>query len=271
MNRTTLSLIAGVTALAAVTGFAAVSAPDPGAAEERPGRRPPLPVERTGLLCPQPSTSDLAETTYTSFTPVTEGADDKGTAVLRPRRPAGGRPAPGNRCRRAAASAAPAAPPSPAPGPRRSPRGWRPAAPGAVRSGRACPGRGGHGVGARGLRSEESRGCPSMRRVAVVPPRRRTPTRLPADPRAMSERDHFSQGWARFRISPGLKTSRHLTVFMPTGDRNQNRPKAAVPAYRLVTEVCFLGYVGRFTPRHGGVTWWRVVAARSRVRYRPTS
>ncbi|MFD8843033.1 hypothetical protein ACFV05_12250, partial [Streptomyces pseudogriseolus] len=83
MNRTTLSLIAGVTALAAVTGFAAVSAPDPGAAEERTGAAATLPVERTGLLCPQPSTSDLAETTYTSFTPVTEGADDKGTAVLR--------------------------------------------------------------------------------------------------------------------------------------------------------------------------------------------
>ncbi|MEV5236929.1 DUF5719 family protein [Streptomyces pseudogriseolus] len=83
MNRTTLSLIAGVTALAAVTGFAAVSAPDPGAAEERTGAAATLPVERTGLLCPQPSTSDLAETTYTSFTPVTEGADDEGAAVLR--------------------------------------------------------------------------------------------------------------------------------------------------------------------------------------------
>ncbi|WP_458078609.1 DUF5719 family protein [Streptomyces sp. EMB26] len=83
MNRTTLSLIAGATALAAVTGFAAVSAPDPEAAGQRTGAAATLPVERTGLLCPRPSTSDLAETTYTSFTPVTEGADDKGTAVLR--------------------------------------------------------------------------------------------------------------------------------------------------------------------------------------------
>ncbi|CAL9457649.1 hypothetical protein C1708_19710 [Streptomyces sp. DH-12] len=82
MNRTTLSLIAGATALAAVTGFAAVSTPDTGPAEQRTGAAT-LPVERTGLLCPQPSASDLAETTYTSFTPVTEGADDKGTAVLR--------------------------------------------------------------------------------------------------------------------------------------------------------------------------------------------
>ncbi|MEV5361754.1 DUF5719 family protein [Streptomyces cellulosae] len=83
MNRTTLSLIAGATALAAVTGVAALTAPGLEAAEQPTGSAATLPVERTGLLCPQPSTSDLAETTYTSFTPVTEGADDKGTAVLR--------------------------------------------------------------------------------------------------------------------------------------------------------------------------------------------
>jgi hypothetical protein len=39
-------------------------------------------VERTSLLCPAPSTSDLAETTYTSFTPVTKGAEEKGAAEL---------------------------------------------------------------------------------------------------------------------------------------------------------------------------------------------
>ncbi|WP_395577128.1 DUF5719 family protein [Streptomyces sp. BK79] len=81
MKRTTLSLFAGVAALAAVTGFAAVSTPDAtGADTARPAAR--LPVERTSLLCPAPSTSDLAETTYTSFTPVTKGADDKGAAEL---------------------------------------------------------------------------------------------------------------------------------------------------------------------------------------------
>ncbi|MDG9692924.1 DUF5719 family protein [Streptomyces sp. DH17] len=81
MKRTTLSLFAGATALAAVTGFAAVSAPgDSGAATTEPAAT--LPVERTGLLCPAPSNSDLAETSYTSFTPVTEGADEKGTAAL---------------------------------------------------------------------------------------------------------------------------------------------------------------------------------------------
>ncbi|MFI8207157.1 DUF5719 family protein [Streptomyces sp. NPDC085937] len=83
MNRTTLSLIAGATALAAVTGFAAVSAPDSGSATERTGAAATLPVERTGLLCPRPSISDLAETTYTSFTPVTRGAEGEGTAALR--------------------------------------------------------------------------------------------------------------------------------------------------------------------------------------------
>ncbi|WP_217142999.1 DUF5719 family protein [Streptomyces sp. AC627_RSS907] len=81
MNRSTLSLIAGVVALAAVTGFAAVSPPDTSGADtgEAAAR---LPVERTSLVCPAPSTSDLAETSYTSFTPVTKGADDKGKAEL---------------------------------------------------------------------------------------------------------------------------------------------------------------------------------------------
>ncbi|MFJ6572079.1 DUF5719 family protein [Streptomyces sp. NPDC091292] len=72
MNRTTVSLIAVVTALAAVTGFAAMNAPDaPAADSARAAAR--LPVERSSLLCPAPSTSDLAETSYTSFTPETQG------------------------------------------------------------------------------------------------------------------------------------------------------------------------------------------------------
>ncbi|OMI88697.1 hypothetical protein BSZ07_15560 [Streptomyces sp. M1013] len=81
MKRTTLSLIACATALAAVTGFAAVSAPD-GAGTDTAAPAARLPVERTSLLCPAPSTSDLAETAYTSFTPVTKGADEKGSATL---------------------------------------------------------------------------------------------------------------------------------------------------------------------------------------------
>ncbi|WP_105975988.1 DUF5719 family protein [Streptomyces geranii] len=81
MNRTTISLLAGTTALAAVTGFASLNTPeaaDPGTAKAAAQ----LPVERTSLLCPAPSTSDLADTTYTSFTPVTEGTGSDGKAGL---------------------------------------------------------------------------------------------------------------------------------------------------------------------------------------------
>ncbi|MFI6691944.1 DUF5719 family protein [Streptomyces sp. NPDC050433] len=84
MNRTTLSLIAAATALAAVTGFAAVTAPDTGdsTTAKAPAR---LPVERSSLLCPAPSTSELAETAYTSFTPAgTAGAGTGGAAELAP-------------------------------------------------------------------------------------------------------------------------------------------------------------------------------------------
>jgi Family of unknown function (DUF5719) len=81
VNRTTLSLIAGATALAAVTGFAALTAPDT-SGDSTAKAAAQLPVERTSLLCPQPSTSDLAETTYTSFTPAMEGTGDGGKAEL---------------------------------------------------------------------------------------------------------------------------------------------------------------------------------------------
>jgi hypothetical protein len=83
VNRTTLSLLAGTAALAAVTGFATLTTPDTastGTAEAAAV----LPVERTSLLCPAPSLSDIADTTYTSFTPVTKGAGSEGKAELRP-------------------------------------------------------------------------------------------------------------------------------------------------------------------------------------------
>ncbi|MDX3854783.1 DUF5719 family protein [Streptomyces sp. AK02-01A] len=84
MNRTTLSLLAAATALAAVTGFAALTAPDgtDTASAQAPAR---LPVERSSLLCPAPSVSEIAETTYTSFTPAggTGGGAATGTAELR--------------------------------------------------------------------------------------------------------------------------------------------------------------------------------------------
>ncbi|WP_369235877.1 DUF5719 family protein [Streptomyces sp. R21] len=82
MNRTTLSLIAGTTALAAVTGFAALSAPAASGGDTAKAAAR-LPVERTSLLCPAPSLSDLAETAYTSFTPVSQGTGTSGTAELR--------------------------------------------------------------------------------------------------------------------------------------------------------------------------------------------
>ncbi|MFG2524093.1 DUF5719 family protein [Streptomyces sp. NPDC048527] len=81
MNRTTLSLIAASVALAAVTGFAAATAPGGGNSEKAAAR---LPVERSSLLCPAPSTSDLAETAYTSYTPVSKEAGSSGKAALAP-------------------------------------------------------------------------------------------------------------------------------------------------------------------------------------------
>ncbi|MFJ2440811.1 MULTISPECIES: DUF5719 family protein [unclassified Streptomyces] len=89
MNRPTLSLLAAATALAAVTGFASLTAPASGdeAAARTPAR---LPVERTSTLCPAPSVSEIAETTYTSITPKGKGgadreagADEPGSAELK--------------------------------------------------------------------------------------------------------------------------------------------------------------------------------------------
>ena len=82
MNRTTLSLIAGASALAAVTAVASLTAPD-ASGTDTARAAVQLPVERTSLACPAPSSSDLAETSYASFTPVTKGATGKGKAELR--------------------------------------------------------------------------------------------------------------------------------------------------------------------------------------------
>ncbi|MFV0129600.1 DUF5719 family protein [Streptomyces sp. HMX112] len=91
MKRTTLSLLAAVTALAAVTGFAALTAPEgDGAAGTRAAAPARLPVERSTLLCPAPSTSEVAETEYSSFTPAGGPAagggagGQAGTAELKP-------------------------------------------------------------------------------------------------------------------------------------------------------------------------------------------
>ncbi|MFJ8696736.1 DUF5719 family protein [Streptomyces roseolilacinus] len=83
MNRSTLSLLAAATALAALTGLAALTSPgaddDPvRAAGAAPAR---LPVERSSVLCPAPSSSEVAETTYVSFTPATGGAGKPGSGA----------------------------------------------------------------------------------------------------------------------------------------------------------------------------------------------
>ncbi|MET8681242.1 DUF5719 family protein [Streptomyces sp. NPDC004647] len=90
MNRTTLYLIGAATALAAITGVAALTVPEApsGDASATAAR---LPVKRSTLLCPAPTTSELAETTYTSFTPkgeVAGAAEQKSSAELRPAAPA---------------------------------------------------------------------------------------------------------------------------------------------------------------------------------------
>lgn len=81
MNRTTLSLIAAGGALAVVTGVAALTAPD-GSAAGAAGAAAQRPVERSSALCPAPSTSELADTSYVSFTPKSSDAAGKGAAEL---------------------------------------------------------------------------------------------------------------------------------------------------------------------------------------------
>ncbi|GAA3943880.1 DUF5719 family protein [Streptomyces gulbargensis] len=79
MKRTTLSLIAVATALAAVTGFAALTAPEEAGAPAAPARvASRMPVERSTLLCPAPSSSEVAETVHTSYTPPGTGAASAG-------------------------------------------------------------------------------------------------------------------------------------------------------------------------------------------------
>ncbi|MCM2579228.1 DUF5719 family protein [Streptomyces meridianus] len=66
MTPSNLPLIGAFGALALLTGVAAVAAPGPEAAEAPAAR---LPVQRSALVCPAPTASDLAETQYTAFTP----------------------------------------------------------------------------------------------------------------------------------------------------------------------------------------------------------
>jgi len=84
VNRTTPTLLAAVAALAALTGVAAVAAPDDGSAHASAASRKP--VERSTLVCPRPSDSDVADTSYTAFTPkgTASAKGGKGGAELYP-------------------------------------------------------------------------------------------------------------------------------------------------------------------------------------------
>lgn len=86
MKRTMMSLIGVTVALAAVSGVAAVTGPA-GGAPDAPRGSTRLPVQRSALLCPAPTSSEVGDTTYTAFAPkgAAAGADGReGTAQLLP-------------------------------------------------------------------------------------------------------------------------------------------------------------------------------------------
>ncbi|MFD6969981.1 DUF5719 family protein [Streptomyces sp. NPDC059979] len=83
-QRAPLTLAAVTAALAALTGIAALTTPaaDGTAADGKAAAAARMPVERSLLVCPGPSSSDIAETTYTSFTPGAPAGEGKGSARL---------------------------------------------------------------------------------------------------------------------------------------------------------------------------------------------
>ncbi|MER5869874.1 DUF5719 family protein [Streptomyces sp. NPDC002044] len=80
-QRAPLTLAAAVAALAALTGLAALTAPGAQSAGNTAAASR-MPVERSLLVCPAPSSSDIADTTYTAFTPAATGG--KGAAAPGP-------------------------------------------------------------------------------------------------------------------------------------------------------------------------------------------
>ncbi|MFJ3975080.1 DUF5719 family protein [Streptomyces sp. NPDC090021] len=81
-QRAPLTLAAVAAALAALTGAAALTAPAGGPFDGTAAKSARMPVERSLLVCPGPSSSDIAETTYTSFTPGAPAGEGKGSARL---------------------------------------------------------------------------------------------------------------------------------------------------------------------------------------------
>ncbi|MBL1101296.1 DUF5719 family protein [Streptomyces coffeae] len=89
MNRTTLSLIGAATALAAVTGVATLTGGSSDGTDGSAKAASRMPVERSTLLCPTPTSSEVAGTTYTAYTPQRKGtaaaaAEGGGEAALLP-------------------------------------------------------------------------------------------------------------------------------------------------------------------------------------------
>jgi Family of unknown function (DUF5719) len=68
VKQTTVSLIGAAAALAVIAGIASATASD-GDSAPTTAAAARMPVQRTTLTCPQPSTSELAETTYSAFSP----------------------------------------------------------------------------------------------------------------------------------------------------------------------------------------------------------
>ncbi|MFJ7592617.1 DUF5719 family protein [Streptomyces sp. NPDC097617] len=83
-QRAPLTLAAVSAALAAITGVAALTAPaaDGKAVDGKAAAAARMPVERSLLVCPGPSSSEVAETTYTAFTPGAPAGEGKGSARL---------------------------------------------------------------------------------------------------------------------------------------------------------------------------------------------
>jgi hypothetical protein len=73
VNRSTISLAGAVAALVVLTGAASLTGGNDSDAAPA-GSAARLPVQRSTLLCPQPSSSEFATTTYTSFTPAGTGS-----------------------------------------------------------------------------------------------------------------------------------------------------------------------------------------------------
>jgi hypothetical protein len=88
MNRTITFLLATVVALAVMTSLAALGTGSERAGQTgKAGKVARMPVENTTLVCPRPTTAELATTDYTAYTPPDEGAYDAGnggTASLLP-------------------------------------------------------------------------------------------------------------------------------------------------------------------------------------------